>query len=325
MAFTDIRPMLKTHSINETIEFYTGSLGFTLIHQIEDEGFLAWCLLEKDNISFMFSAIHDEEKKDVGEPRMTGVLYLYLDNVDEYFEQVKDKCQVEYSPCDQPYDMRDFCIRDNNGYVIMIGQLVRNTPEYDKFFPPTFTLETQKMLLRLMQPGDYEPLLALAQDRSIWQYFTKDLGEAKEMKLWMAELLQERAMRKRFPFTIIDKGTNTVCGSTSYLNISMYDKRLEIGSTWLGTPYIGTGINRHAKFALLSYAFEVMKMERVEIKTDNLNERSKAALLKVGMIPEGVHRSHMLMPEGRRRDSLYFSIIRSEWEERKYQFFMDML
>jgi RimJ/RimL family protein N-acetyltransferase len=84
-------------------------------------------------------------------------------------------------------------------------------------------------------------------------------------------------------------------------------------------------VNRQAKFALLCFAFEVMKMERVEIKTDNLNERSKAALLKVGMKPEGILRSHMLMHGNRRRDTIYFSIIRSEWEERKMSFFPEMI
>jgi RimJ/RimL family protein N-acetyltransferase len=85
------------------------------------------------------------------------------------------------------------------------------------------------------------------------------------------------------------------------------------------------GVNKHAKFALLSYAFGVMKMERVEIKTDNLNERAKAALLKVGMIPEGVLRSHMQMHSNRRRDTIYFSILKSEWEERRARFFPEMI
>lgn len=88
---------------------------------------------------------------------------------------------------------------------------------------------------------------------------------------------------------------------------------------------MGTGVNRHAKFALISYAFDVMEMERVEVKTDNLNERAKAALLKVGMIPEGILRSHMLMHSNRRRDTIYFSIIKKEWPERFDAFFSDML
>lgn len=197
--------------------------------------------------------------------------------------------------------------------------------EYGKFFPSTFTLETHKVLLRLLQPEDIKQLLPLAQSKEIWAWFTKELDDKQELENWISELLQERAECKRMPFTIISKENYEICGSTSFLNISFYDKRLEIGSTWMGTQFFGTGINKHAKFALLCYAFEVMKMERVEVKTDNLNERSKAALLKIGMIPEGVFRSHMQMHSNRRRDSIYFSIIKDEWEERKYQFFMDIL
>jgi RimJ/RimL family protein N-acetyltransferase len=196
---------------------------------------------------------------------------------------------------------------------------------YQKFFPDGFTLETSRVLLRLVQPEDLEAFKKLAQSQEIWTYFNVNLGDEAELKKWVAGILADRQAETRMPFTVIDKDTNEICGSTSYLNISFPDSRLEIGSTWLGKDFIGMGVNRPVKFALLTYAFEVMKMERVEIKTDNLNERSKAALLKVGMIPEGVLRSHMVVHGGRRRDTLYFSILRGEWEERKQHFFPDML
>lgn len=197
--------------------------------------------------------------------------------------------------------------------------------EYGSYFPSTFTLETPRVLLRLLAPEDLKPLLALAKDKSTWKYFVQELDEEAAMKQWIDELLLERQQGKRMPFTVIDKDGYTICGSTSYLNISFFDKRLEIGSTWLGSEFIGTGVNRHVKFALLCYAFEVMNMERVEVKTDNLNERAKAALLKVGFIPEGVLRSHMQMHSDRRRDSIYFSLLKSEWPERKESFFVDLL
>src|SRR5215213_6058520 len=197
--------------------------------------------------------------------------------------------------------------------------------DYKKFFPDTFTLETTRVLLRLVTPDDYPVFLPLTKDKETWKYFTKDLSDEQELKDWMQQLFKEREQESRMPFTVIDKHSNEVCGSTSYLNFSFYDKRLEIGHTWLGPSFMGTGINRQAKFVLLSFAFEVMKMERVEIKTDNLNERAKSALLKVGMKPEGILRSHMLMHDGRRRDSIYFSILRSEWQERKVHFFPELL
>ena len=197
--------------------------------------------------------------------------------------------------------------------------------EYGTYFPSAFTLETPRVLLRLLAPEDVKQLAALGKDKQIWTWWTKELTDEQSMKEWIEESLKERTQEKRMPFTVIDKDGYTVAGSTSYLNISFYDKRLEIGSTWLGTSFIGTGLNRHAQFALLCYAFEVMQMERVEVKTDNLNERAKAALLKVGMKPEGIFRSHMLMHGNRRRDSIYFSIIKDEWPERKESFFVDLL
>jgi RimJ/RimL family protein N-acetyltransferase len=141
----------------------------------------------------------------------------------------------------------------------------------------------------------------------------------------MKEAFAEKELFRRMPFLIYDKDAKQTAGSTSFGNISFFDQRVEIGWTFLGPEFIGTGLNKQAKFALLSFAFEVMKMERVEVKTDVLNERSKSALLKVGMIPEGVLRSHMQMHSNRRRDTIYFSILKSEWPERKESFFAEIL
>ena len=197
--------------------------------------------------------------------------------------------------------------------------------EYKRFFPKSFTLETPRVLLRITDLEDLPALSRLTKNLDIWKYFTKDLSDDTTLENWVKEGLAERVAGKRVPFTIIDKDTKTICGSTSYGNISFYDKRVEIGWSWLGTEFMGTGVNRNAKFALLSFAFESMKMERVEVKTDNLNERAKMALLKIGMKPEGVLRSHMQMHSQRRRDSIYYSILKGEWEEVKSRFFAEML
>jgi len=196
--------------------------------------------------------------------------------------------------------------------------------EYEKFFPAGFTLETPRVILRLLKAEDHDALLPLTQSDDIWKFFTKYLSQPGELKTWIEDALKERAEQKKMPFLVIDK-PNQICGSTSFGNISFYDKRIEIGWTWLGQEFIGIGINRQAKFALLSYAFEVMQMERVEIKTDILNERARAALLKIGMMPEGVLRSHQLMHSNRRRDTIYYSIIKNEWEEKKRLFFNDLV
>ncbi len=195
---------------------------------------------------------------------------------------------------------------------------------YQKFFPDNFTLETNRVLLRLLREDDFDLLEPLTHDVDIWKYFTFDLSTPDELKKWIKNALQMRAEFIRMPFLIIDKHDGSVCGSTSYGNISFYDKRVEIGWSWLGTEFMSTGVNRNAKFVLLSHAFEAMKMERVEVKTDVLNDRAKAALLKIGMYEEGVLRSHMQMHSNRRRDSVYYSIIREEWPAVKAKFFPEL-
>lgn len=195
---------------------------------------------------------------------------------------------------------------------------------YQKYFPDNFTLETNRVLLRLLREEDFDLLEPLTHDADIWKYFSFDLSTADELKKWIKNALELRAAFIRMPFLIIDKHDGSVCGSTSYGNISFYDKRLEIGWSWLGANFMSTGVNRNAKFVLLSHAFEAMKMERVEVKTDVLNDRAKAALLKIGMYEEGVLRSHMQMHSNRRRDSVYYSIIREEWPAVKGKFFPEL-
>lgn len=197
---------------------------------------------------------------------------------------------------------------------------------FKKFFPPEFTIETLRVIIQPMKPDDYETFLALTtKSPGLWKYFTKDLSKPEELKAWVNDAMKEKLECKRMPFTIIDRDTKEICGSSSFGNISFYDSRLEIGWSWLGEDYIGMGVNMPVKFALMSFAFEVMQMERVEAKTDFLNERAKAGLLKIGMKPEGVLRSHMLMPGNRRRDSAYYSILKDEWKERKGLFFSHLM
>jgi len=195
---------------------------------------------------------------------------------------------------------------------------------YQKYFPDDFTLETPRVQLRLLKPEDVHALKNLTKNADIWKYFTFDLSDDTALMNWIDEALAGRRAFNRMPFLIIDKDNNQICGSTSYGNISFYDKRIEIGWSWLGIDFMGTGVNRNAKFALLSHAFEAMQMERVEVKTDYLNERARAALLKIGMYEEGVLRSHMQMHSNRRRDTVYYSIIRDEWLAVKKRFFPDL-
>lgn len=195
--------------------------------------------------------------------------------------------------------------------------------EYELYFPSGCTLETGRVILREINQNDFHQFLPLTASPSTWLFFTRRLDQPDELKEWLKQAEEDRFKQIRMPFTVIEKSSGKICGSTSFGNFSFYDQRVEIGWTWLAPEFRGTGINQHAKFALLTFAFEKMICERVEIKTDNLNERAKQALRKIGAKEEGILRSHMLMPGGRRRDSVYFSILKNEWPEVKEKFFPD--
>jgi N-acetyltransferase len=317
-----LAPMLFTENIQQTIDFYTNILGFKVDKTDEHEKHITWCTLSNYGATVMFTTV--QALAGSSNACMTGSIYLHTNDADALWKKYSERCEVVYPIEDFAYGMREFGIRDNNGYLLAFGQPVKFLTPYAKFFPSHFTLETPRALLRLMQEEDLDVYNDLASSKDTWKYFTKDLSDPNEMKNWIQDALHERVLEKRMPFTVIDKDTQEICGSTSYGNISFYDKRVEIGWSWLAPQFLGNGVNRHAKFALLSFAFEVMKMERVEIKTDNLNERAKAALIKVGMKPEGILRNHMQMHSGRRRDTIYFSIIASEWSERKENFFSEL-
>ena len=177
---------------------------------------------------------------------------------------------------------------------------------------PQLHLRTSRALLRPLIMEDADAFAPLANDPSMWAYFTLNLADPLHLGQWMQAAITDRTAGRR-PFTIIDRETNQIAGSSSIGNISWHDLRLEIGWSWLGPKFRSTGINLHAKYAMMKYAFETLKFERVEFKTDFLNQRARRGLEKIGATAEGVLRSHMTMWNDRRRDSIYYSVLKTEW------------
>jgi RimJ/RimL family protein N-acetyltransferase len=177
-----------------------------------------------------------------------------------------------------------------------------------------------------MEPNDYETFFYLAkQDEEMWKYFSLNLGDEVQLKKWMEMASADKKAGTRRPFTIIDKVTGKIAGSSSMGNISYHDLRLEIGWSWLGKEFRGTGLNKQAKFLMMRYAFEEMNFERVEFKTDVLNARARQGLKNVGGIEEGILRSHMTMWNNRRRSSIYYSVLKDEWPQVKGNIFIDII
>ncbi|MDX5421884.1 MAG: GNAT family N-acetyltransferase [Hymenobacteraceae bacterium] len=185
-------------------------------------------------------------------------------------------------------------------------------------------LENDLVLLRPVSESDLPQLEAIALDEDIWRFMPSRISNRQELSAWMQAALQDRKNKLRYVFVIVDKVTGNIAGSTAFGNISDRDKRLEIGWTWLGRAFRGTGMNKQVKFLLFSYAFELLQYERVEQKTDVLNLRSRRAMLKTGATEEGILRSHTLMHDGRRRDTIYYSILGPEWLRIRQERFGDI-
>jgi RimJ/RimL family protein N-acetyltransferase len=190
--------------------------------------------------------------------------------------------------------------------------------------PSNLVLQNSNTCLRPTEKEDYESFLRLAQDEDAWNYFTLNLSQPDQLSTWMEAAFREKENNIRRPFTIIDKNSGSIAGSTSLGNISFHDLRLEIGWSWLAKQFRSTGINRQCKFLLMQYSFETLEFERVEFKTDKLNARARKGLEKIGGVEEGVLRSHMNMWNNRRRDSVYYSVLKREWPRLKQTIFKDL-
>ena len=179
--------------------------------------------------------------------------------------------------------------------------------------PRPVTLEGRHVRLEPLSLAHHDRLCAVGPDAELWRWGLSTLATPADMRAYIETALTWQAQGTAVPFAIIARATGQVVGSTRYANIERADRRLEIGWTWLARAAQRTPANTEAKYLLLRHAFEVLGCIRVEFKTDVLNERSRAALLRIGAKQEGILRSHMIAASGRIRDSVYFSIIAGEW------------
>jgi len=157
----------------------------------------------------------------------------------------------------------------------------------------------------------------LALNPDIWRYFIFRIDNKGDLDRFVRDAVDDTASGKRVVFCVVDKARGQIAGSMAFGNLAEKDKRLEIGWSWLGTGFQGTGVNGWAKLLLLQCAFEELGCERVEFKTDVLNLQARKGLRNIGAKEEGVWRSYNFMPDGRRRDAVFYSILRAEWPAAK--------
>ena len=174
-------------------------------------------------------------------------------------------------------------------------------------------LENEHVALHPVCEDDRAPMRRIALDPQIWTYFVSRVENEADYDTFFDTMLADQGSGKRAVHVVVDKGTGEVAGSSSYGNLSEPDRRLEIGWSWLGVKFQGKGVNRWVKYLLLDHAFDVMGAERVEFKTDVLNVQARRGLRNVGAYEEGILRSFNRMPGGRRRDAVFYSVLRAEW------------
>ncbi len=171
------------------------------------------------------------------------------------------------------------------------------------------------------QPG----LAAVGLDEELWRWIPTQVRTPEEMTAYIATALDEQARGVSLPFALMEKSGGRAIGCTRYGNIDRTHHRVEIGWTWVAPAWQRTRVNTEAKYLLLRHAFETLGCIRVELKTDSLNEKSRAAILRIGAHEEGTFRNHMITASGRIRHTVYFSILDSEWPDVKSRLQSKML
>jgi RimJ/RimL family protein N-acetyltransferase len=180
------------------------------------------------------------------------------------------------------------------------------------------TLTGQHVRLEPMTEAHIPALAEIGAGKEFWDFMVYGrMDNEEDMRGWVRDILSRAEKGTDVPFVAIHLESGRVAGATRYLNIMPNDKGLEVGGTWYGLDFQRTVVNTECKYLLLTNAFESLGCIRVQIKTDSLNLRSQKAIERIGAVKEGVLRNHMILPNGRIRHSVYYSILDSEWSDVK--------
>jgi N-acetyltransferase len=175
------------------------------------------------------------------------------------------------------------------------------------------TLEGEWVRLEPMSIDHLADLIAVGLAPELWRWTLSVIATPDDMRRYVEAALAGRASAGDLPLVTIERRTAKVVGSTRFLAVEASHRRLEIGYTWVAPAWQRTAINTEAKLLMLRHAFEALGANRLEFKTDSLNEQSRTALLGIGAVEEGILRNHMISQGGRLRHSVYYSVIAAEW------------
>lgn len=176
------------------------------------------------------------------------------------------------------------------------------------------TLEGKFVRLEPLTEAHVPALTEIGVGQPFWHFMLYgDMTSMEDMHNWVTDILARAQQGTDLPFVVIHVESGRVAGATRYLNIMPPDRGLEIGGTWYGVEFQRTPVNTECKYLLLRHAFETLGCIRVQLKTDSRNERSQKAIERLGAVKEGILRNHMILPDGRYRHSVYYSILDTEW------------
>jgi RimJ/RimL family protein N-acetyltransferase len=181
------------------------------------------------------------------------------------------------------------------------------------------TLEGSVVRLEPIRRDHAEDFRDISKDAldDIFEWIPYRMKTREDFQRLVEKAFDEQKRGESIVFATVERGSARVIGSTRYMNIDRINRRVEIGSTWIAPPWQRTAVNTEAKYLMLRHAFDVWKCFRVELKTDALNLKSRNAILRIGAKEEGTLRRHVITWTGRVRDSVYFSILDSEWPAAK--------
>jgi len=184
-------------------------------------------------------------------------------------------------------------------------------------FKENYTLENEMVKLRPLELNDFENLLHFSiNEPELWTYSLIQANSENNLKKYIELAINGRENSKEYAFIVFDKRAEKFVGSTRFYDIQIENLTLQLGYTWYGKDFQGTGLNKNCKYLLLEFAFEILKMERVEFRADYENKRSISAMKSIGCKEEGILRSNGFKADGTRRDSIVLSILKEEWNNK---------
>lgn len=185
---------------------------------------------------------------------------------------------------------------------------------------PTILENTRVKLLPLTL-NNYQHLIKIGKEPKLVQYSPTKVDTQKDLKAYVQTALVKQRNNTALPFIVFDKTVNTYAGTSRYMNINQHNSVLEIGSTWIGRSFQGTGLNTNMKFLMLQHAFEIMNFEKVEFRVDERNIASRKAVEKIGGTFEGLLRKNVMLLDGFRRNTCCYGILKDEWQDIKQSIF----